>query len=136
MLRLTYIFIIITAVLCLLIKIAYHIYRKIKPFGKTTFAIPGIAILLSMVYWYCPLRYVPNDSKENKIRKILNYGLLYYYICVVFVTIGRSNFDKVMLEENSKQAVTIADSSSLVTPLSDSEKAAIKDSFSLEKKGQ
>jgi hypothetical protein len=106
------------------------------PFPKTTFIIPGTGKFLSMVYVFLPLKYLANDSKENKIRRTLNYGLFYYYSVVIVLTIGESHFSKMLQEQTSRQPLIIVDRSSLVKPLSESEKSALKDSFNMELKKQ
>jgi hypothetical protein len=86
----------ITGVLCLLIKWIYHRYKKVKPFPDTAFAIPGTRQFLSLIYVFLPLKSVPDDSRENRIRKALNYGLFYYYSVVIVLTIGDSHFSKIL----------------------------------------
>ena len=73
-----------------------------------------------------------DDSKGNRIRKALNYWLFYYYSVVIVLSIGDSHFSKILQEEAPKRPIITVDSSTLVKPLSDSEKAAIKDSFNQE----
>jgi hypothetical protein len=126
MFRSIYMFFIITGVLCLLVKFIYHRYKKVKPFPDKAFAISGTRQFLSMIYVFLPLTYVPDDSKENRIRKALNYGLFYYYSVVIVLTIGDSHFSKVLQEGSPKRSIIKVDSSTLVKPLSDSEKAALK----------
>jgi hypothetical protein len=133
MFRKIYLFFVVTSVLCLFVKFIYHRYKKLKPFPDKTFIIPGAGEFLSLIYIFCPIKYDPDDSpKENKIRKLLNYWLFYYYTVVIVLTIGGSRFDKIVEEEAPKKPITIIDSSYIVKPMSDSEKAAIKDSFNLE----
>jgi hypothetical protein len=129
MFRSIYIFFAVTGVLCLVIKLAYHFYKRIIPFDKTSFIIPGTQRFLAMIYGFLPLKYIPNDLKENKIRKALNYGLFYYYSVVIVLSIGDSQFNKILQEQTPKQPVMVIDSNSIVKPLSDSEKSALKDSF-------
>jgi len=106
----------------------------VNPFPDTSFRIPGTQKFLSLFYIFLPLKYVPDDSKENRIRKALNYGLLYYYSVIIVLTIGDSHFSKILQEETPKRPIITLDSSTLVKPLSDSEKAAIEDSFNTEVK--
>jgi len=87
-----------------------------------------------LIYVFSPLKYVPNDSKENRIRKSLNFGLFYYYSVVIVLIIGDSSFSKILQTETPKQSIITVDSSSVVKPLSDSERAAVKDSFNQELK--
>jgi hypothetical protein len=124
-----YMFFIITAYLCLLAKFAYHLYKKLNPFPNTSFNIPGTRGFLSILYGFAPLKYIPDDPEENKIRRVLNYGLLYFYSIVIVLIIGDSHFSKMLHEKTSKQPVIIVDSSSLIKPVSDSEKSSTKDSI-------
>jgi hypothetical protein len=133
MFRKIYLFFVVTSVSCLIVKFIYHRYKKVKPFPDKTFIIPGAGGFLSLIYIFCPIKYDPNSNpKENRIRKFLNYWLFYYYVVVIVLTIGGSHFDKIVEEETPKKSTTIIDSSTIIKPLSDSEKAAIKDSFDLE----
>jgi hypothetical protein len=134
MFRSFYLFFGTTGVLCLVVKFIYHRYKKLKPFPEKTFIIPGAEGFLSMIYVFCPIKYDPNNPKENRIRKFLNYWLYYFYSVVIISTIGGSRFEKIVAEETPKKSITVIDSSSFVKPMSDSEKAAIKDSFNLELK--
>ncbi len=124
-----YIFFVITAYFCLLAKLAYHFYKKLSPFPKTNFIIPGTAPFLSLLYGFVPLKYIPDDPKENKIRRVLNYGLFYCYSVVIFSIINDLHFSKILQEQRPKQQVMVVDSSSLMKPKSDSEKPALKDSM-------
>jgi hypothetical protein len=129
MFRSIYIFFALTGVLCLLVKFIYHRYKRVKPFPDTSFAISGTKKFLSLFYVFLPLKSIPDDPKENRIRKALNYGLFYYYSVVIVLAIGDAHFSKMLQDETPKRQTIIVDSSTLVKPLSDSEKAAIKDSF-------
>ncbi len=134
MFRKIYLFFVVTSVSCLLVKFIYHRYRNLKPFPNKTFSIPGIVQFISLIYVFCPIRYDSGNPRENKFRKFLNYWLFYYYAVVIILTIGGSRFDKIVQEETPKRQITIIDSSSIDKPMSDSEKAAIKDSFYLDLK--
>ncbi|HXB43112.1 MAG TPA: hypothetical protein VNV85_03610 [Puia sp.] len=134
MLRSIYLFFVVTGVLCLVIKVAYHYFKKIEPFKNNSFNIPVIKRILSLLYSFLPLRLVSNDPKENRIRKALNYGLYYYYAVVIIMAVGDSHFNKILIDEAPSRPIKLVDSSSYVKPLSDSEKSVIKDSFNLEMK--
>jgi hypothetical protein len=133
MFRKIYLFVIVTGVLVLLVKFIYHRFRKLKPFPDKTFLIPGSEKFLSLIYVLCPIRY-DSSPRENKFRKFLNYWLYYYYAIVIISTIGGSRLDKIVEAETAKRPIAVIDSSSIVKPMSDSERDAIKDSLNLELK--
>src|SRR5450432_742445 len=104
MFRSIYIFFAFTAVMCLLVKIIYHFYKKAYfPILK----FPNQRIFYSILFGFLPLKFVQNDHIENKKRRILNYGLFFYYAVVVVLTIADSHLSKTLNERSPRQFVKI-----------------------------